>query len=68
MLVLSRKKNEKILIGNDIKITVVEVLPDRVRLGIEAPDCMDVVRAELEHAWQNRRTKNNRNGLERPAT
>ena len=37
MLVLSRKKNESIVINNDIVITVVEIRGDKVRLGIEAP-------------------------------
>lgn len=67
MLVLSRKRNEKILIGNDIKITVVELLPDRVRLGIEAPASVPVVRAELSKNWHHRRKKNG-NGVERPPT
>jgi carbon storage regulator len=67
MLVLSRKRNEKLLIGEDIKITVVEILGDRVRLGVEAPDFVPVVRAELAHEWRNRRKKRNGNGLERPA-
>ncbi|GHT24297.1 hypothetical protein FACS189419_09160 [Planctomycetales bacterium] len=46
MLVLTRKENEKILIGNDIVITIVRT-GDRVRLGIEAPSTMTVLRAEL---------------------
>lgn len=67
MLVLSRKRNEKILIGDDIKITVVEILADRVRIGIEAPDFVPVVRAELAKEWRNRRKQQNGDGLERPA-
>lgn len=67
MLVLSRKRNEKILIGADIKITVVDILGDRVRLGIEAPELMPVVRAELARQWQHRRKQTNNDGLERPA-
>jgi carbon storage regulator len=66
MLVLSRKRNEKILVGNDITITVVEILPDRVRLGVTAPQCVPVVRAELSKTWHNRRKATNGNGLERP--
>lgn len=68
MLVLSRKRNEKILIGDDIKITVVEIHGDRVRLGVEAPDFVSVVRAELAKNWRNRKKDNKDNGLERPAT
>ena len=66
MLVLSRKRNEKILIGDDIKITVVEICGDRVRLGIEEPEFVSVVRAEIAKEWRNRRKKTNDNGLERP--
>ncbi len=47
MLVLSRKKNESIVIGNQIVITVVEVRGDRVRLGIEAPQEVPVHRREV---------------------
>ena len=47
MLVLSRKVGEKILVGNNIVLTVVEVNGNRVRLGIEAPRDMAVVRGEL---------------------
>ena len=37
MLVLSRKKNESIVINNDITVVVVEIRGDKVRLGVEAP-------------------------------
>lgn len=47
MLVLSRKPGERILIGNDITITVVRIGPNTVRLGIEAPRDMNIVREEL---------------------
>jgi carbon storage regulator len=47
MLVLSRKKNEKIMIGDHITITIVEVRGDRVRLGIEAPKGLAVHRQEV---------------------
>lgn len=47
MLVLSRKVGEKVLIGNNIVLTVVEVNGNRIRLGIEAPREMAVVRGEL---------------------
>ncbi len=48
MLVLSRKESERIRIGESIVITVVRVARDRVRLGIEAPDDVLVLRDELE--------------------
>lgn len=47
LLVLSRKKNEPIVIGENIVITVVEVRGDRVRLGIEAPQEIPVHRSEV---------------------
>lgn len=47
MLVLTRKKDEGIHIGEDIKITIVEISKDRVRIGIDAPDNVKIVREEL---------------------
>jgi carbon storage regulator len=46
MLVLSRKRDEKVLIGSDIVITIVDIEGGRVRLGIEAPSDVRVMRAE----------------------
>ena len=50
MLVLSRKKNETIVIGDDITIVVVEIRGDKVRLGIEAPKEVPVHRQEVYDA------------------
>ena len=50
MLVLSRKKNESIVINNDIVITVVEIRGDKVRLGIVAPKDVPVHREEVYEA------------------
>jgi len=50
MLVLSRKANERILIGDDVEIVVVEVRGKRVRLGIKAPGETRIIRAELKAA------------------
>jgi carbon storage regulator len=47
MLVLSRKPGEKIHVGSDITITVVRVDGNRVRIGIDAPAGVRLVRAEL---------------------
>ena len=47
MLVLSRKTSERILIGDDIAITIVRIGPNSVRIGIEAPKHMNIVRDEL---------------------
>ena len=47
MLVLSRKKNESIVINDDITIVVVEIRGDKVRLGVEAPKECPVHRREV---------------------
>jgi carbon storage regulator len=50
MLVLSRKKNESIVINNDITVVVVEIRGDKVRLGVEAPREVPVHRKEVYDA------------------
>lgn len=47
MLVLTRKRNESIIIGDDIKVTIVEVKGDQVKLGITAPKDITVHREEI---------------------
>lgn len=47
MLVLSRKPGEKILIGDQVTVTIVRIGPNTVRLGIDAPRDMNIVREEL---------------------
>jgi carbon storage regulator CsrA len=47
MLVLSRKQKQEILIGDDVKVTVLQVKGNTVRLGIEAPRNVKVIRGEL---------------------
>jgi carbon storage regulator len=47
MLVLCRKLNEKILIGDNVTLQVVEIEPGRVRLGISAPSNVRIFRSEL---------------------
>ena len=48
MLVLSRKESEKIMLGDSVILTIVRVSGDRVRLGIEAPSDMLILRMELD--------------------
>ena len=57
MLVLSRQKNESIIIGDDIEITIVDVRGDRVRLGIKAPRNISVHRIEVYEAIQKERAQ-----------
>lgn len=52
MLVLSRQRDESIFIGDNIKITVVDIRGDKVRLGIEAPSEVPVHRQEVYEAIQ----------------
>ena len=47
MLILSRKRDEKVVIGDGIEVTVVEIKGDTVKLGIEAPKSVKIYRAEL---------------------
>lgn len=47
MLVLSRKVGERIVIGDDVEVTVVRLGPSRVRLGIVAPEGKRIIRSEL---------------------
>jgi carbon storage regulator len=55
MLVLSRKKDERIVIGDNISLCVVEIRGDKVRLGIEAPPEITVHRQEVYDAIQAER-------------
>tara|TARA_E500000081_G_C6081438_1_gene327958 strand:- start:73 stop:261 length:189 start_codon:yes stop_codon:yes gene_type:complete len=47
LLVLSRKQHQSLVIGDDIKITVIELKGNQVRLGIDAPDSIVVHREEI---------------------
>ncbi|MDO8512320.1 MAG: carbon storage regulator CsrA [bacterium] len=58
MLVLSRKKNESIVINNDITIVVVEIRGDKVRLGVEAPKEVPVHRMEVHLAIKRSEQEN----------
>ena len=53
MLVLTRKLNQEIVIGDDIRITVVAVGSDQVKLGITAPRSIPVHRSEIYKERQN---------------
>jgi len=50
MLILSRKVDEKVVIGDDIKISIIEIRGDQVRIGIDAPKKVKVFRQEVYDA------------------
>lgn len=52
MLVLSRKKGEKIVINDEVVLTVVEIRGDKVRLGVDAPQNVPIHRQEVYEAIQ----------------
>ncbi len=53
MLVLSRKTDEKIIIGDSITLMIVDIRKDKVRIGIEAPKHVTVHRQEVYEAIKN---------------
>ncbi len=57
MLVLSRNKDESIMIGDDIEVTIVDVRDNKVRLGITAPRNIPVHRREIYEAIQKKQPK-----------
>ena len=59
MLVLSRKRDERIMIGDEISLLVVDIMGDKVRLGIEAPSDVAVHRKEVYEAIQRERALEN---------
>ena len=62
MLVLSRQKDESIMIGDDVEITIVDVRGDKVRLGITAPKCIPVHRREIYDAIQREKAQKEAEG------
>ena len=56
MLILRRKKNESILIGDNIRLTVIETAADGVRIAIDAPKHISILREELSHAEEETRS------------
>ncbi len=52
MLILSRKVNEKIMIGDDVVLTIIETRGEQVKIGVEAPKSVKVFRHEVFEAVQ----------------
>ena len=66
MLVLSRQKDESIMIGEDVEITIVDVRGDKVRLGITAPKEIPVHRREVYEAIQREKAQKSAEKQEQP--
>ena len=67
MLVLSRQRDESIMIGDDVEITIVDVRGDKVRLGITAPKQIPVHRREIYDAIQREKAQKAAGEAETPA-
>jgi len=63
MLVLSRNKNESVMIGDDIKITILDIRGDKIRIGFEAPALIPVHRLEVYESIKRseKQSSNHRN-------
>lgn len=59
MLVLSRHRDESIMIGDDVVVTIVDIRGDKVRLGIQAPHDIPVHRQEVYEAIKRENRKAN---------
>jgi len=67
MLVLSRKESERVLLGDDVVLTIVRLSGDRVRLGIEAPSDMLILRAELDESEAGMEIRSTKGGQRKSA-
>lgn len=67
MLVLSRKQDEKIIIGDSITLMVVSIQGDKVRLGIEAPKEVTIHREEVYRAIQEERQRQSQDSVDTPS-
>ncbi|MBN2326709.1 MAG: carbon storage regulator CsrA [Candidatus Omnitrophica bacterium] len=62
MLVLTRKRDESIIIGDDVEITIVDIKGEKVKIGVSAPKTLSIHRKEIYEAIQeeNKAAVNNR--------
>lgn len=68
MLVLSRKLSQQIVIGADIRITVVKIERNQVRIGIDAPDDVAILRGELIENFLDQPESDSEEAVEAPST
>jgi carbon storage regulator len=61
MLVITRKIEESIILGNEIVVTVLEIENNRVKIGIEAPKQISIYRDEIYHKINNKKLNINKN-------
>ena len=66
MLVLSRKKEQEVVIGDGIVVKVLGITGDRVKIGLTAPQTTSIVRGELVD--ESKKKKDKQNGLERQSS
>jgi len=67
MLILSRKINEKIIIGEDISVSIIEIRGDQVRIGVDAPKTVKVFRQEVFEAIKAENKAAAQSAVELPA-
>lgn len=60
MLILTRKHGQKIFIGDSIVVTVTQIQPGQVRLGIDAPESVQIWREEIKHCIEHTERENAR--------
>ena len=66
MLILSRFRDERIMIGDDIVITIIDIRGDKCRIGIDAPKSVPVHREEVYYDIQRERRRIEREGPDGP--
>ncbi|GHV10641.1 hypothetical protein FACS1894219_00490 [Clostridia bacterium] len=47
MLIITRRKNDSVVINDNIEVTIADIQGDKVRIGIDAPECVKIMRKEL---------------------
>ena len=67
MLILSRKINEKIMIGEEISVSIIEIRGDQVRIGVDAPKTIKVFRQEVFDAIKAENKAAAQSGVELPS-